>query len=39
VFQPDSRFWTFQSIESSLFLVLTIPLVVFIYRRVSGGDA
>jgi hypothetical protein len=39
VFQPDSRFWTLQSIESGLFLLLTVPLVVFICRRVSRVDA
>jgi hypothetical protein len=38
-FQPDSRFWTFQAIESAIFLALAIPLVIFTYRRVVGRDA
>ena len=39
VFQPDSRFWIFQTMESALFLVLAVPLVVFTYRRVIRRDA
>jgi hypothetical protein len=39
VFQPDNRFWTFQAIESALFLALAAFLVAFSYRRVIRRDA
>jgi hypothetical protein len=39
VFQPDSRFWTFQAIESALFLALAALLVAFSYRLVIRRDA
>ena len=39
VFQPDSRFWTFQGIESALFVALAALLVAFSYRRVIRRDA
>ena len=35
LFQPASRFWTFQAIETAIFLALTALLVVFIIRRVK----
>jgi hypothetical protein len=39
VFQPANRFWTFQAIESALFLALAALLVAFSYRRVIRRDA
>ena len=39
VFQPDSRFWTFQAIESALFVALAALLVAFSYRRILHRDA
>ena len=39
VFQPESRFWAFQTIESTIFLTLSILLVTFTYRRLSRRDA
>jgi hypothetical protein len=39
IFQPSSRFWEFQGIESGLFLVLATGLIVLSYRRVLGRDA
>jgi hypothetical protein len=39
VFQPANRFWTFQAIESALFLALAAALVAFSYRRVIRRDA
>jgi hypothetical protein len=34
-FHPDSRFWTFQAIESAIFLVLAAALVAFVVWRVK----
>jgi hypothetical protein len=39
VFQPASRFWSFQAIEAALFLALAALLVTFSYRRVIRRDA
>jgi hypothetical protein len=39
VFQPESRFWAFQAVESAIFLALSILLVTFTYRRLSRRDA
>jgi hypothetical protein len=38
-FQPASRFWSFQGIEASIFIVLALVLVGFAYRRVLTRDA
>jgi hypothetical protein len=38
-FQPASRFWAFQGIEASIFIVLALALVGFAYRRVLTRDA
>jgi hypothetical protein len=38
-FQPASRFWAFQGIEASIFVVLAIALVGFAFRRVLTRDA
>jgi len=38
-FQPASRFWGFQGIEASIFIVLALALVAFAYRRVLTQDA
>jgi hypothetical protein len=38
-YQPASRFWMFQGIETGLFLVLTVALVAVAYRRVLSRDA
>ena len=35
IFQPASRFWAFQGIETSIFIVLALVLVAFAYRRSS----
>ena len=34
-FHPDNRFWTFQAIESAIFLVLAAGLVAFVIWRVK----
>jgi hypothetical protein len=38
-FQPSNRFWAFQGIESAIFVLLSIPLVVLAYRLVLRRDA
>jgi hypothetical protein len=38
-YQPASRFWAFQGIESTLFMVLAAALVVFAFRWVLTRDA
>jgi hypothetical protein len=38
-FQPASRFWAFQGIEATTFVVLAIALVAFTYRMVLHRDA
>jgi hypothetical protein len=38
-FQPASRFWAFQGIESAIFVLLAIALVAFAYRMVLRRDA
>lgn len=38
-YQPDSRFWTFQGIETGIFLVLAGVLVAFAFRWVLHRDA
>jgi hypothetical protein len=38
-FQPPSRFWAFQGIEATIFVVLAIVLVAFAYRMVLRRDA
>jgi ABC-type transport system involved in multi-copper enzyme maturation permease subunit len=38
-FQPASRFWAFQGIEATIFVVLAIVLVAFAYRMVLRRDA
>jgi hypothetical protein len=39
IFQPASRFWEFQGIESALFLILAAGLIALAYWRVLGRDA
>ena len=39
IFQPASRFWAFQGIESALFVVLAAGLIGISYWRVLGRDA
>jgi hypothetical protein len=38
-YQPDSRFWTFQAIESAIFVVLAAVLVALAFRTVLRRDA
>jgi hypothetical protein len=38
-FQPASRFWAFQGIEATIFVVLAMVLVAFSYRLVLRRDA
>jgi hypothetical protein len=38
-YQPANRFWTFQAIEAGIFLVLTVALLAFAYRRITTADA
>jgi hypothetical protein len=38
-FQPASRFWAFQGIEATLFVVLAIALVALAFRTVLRRDA
>jgi hypothetical protein len=38
-FQPAGRFWTFQGIESGIFLALAFGLIALSYWRVLGRDA
>jgi hypothetical protein len=38
-FQPDSRYWTFQAVETGLFLALAALLAVLAYRAVVTRDA
>jgi hypothetical protein len=38
-FQPASRFWSFQGIETAIFLVLAAGLVAISYWRILGRDA
>jgi hypothetical protein len=33
-YQPGSRFWAFQSIETGIFLVLTVLLLYLAVRRI-----
>jgi hypothetical protein len=39
VFQPDSRYWAFQGIETGIYLVLAVSLLGIAYRRLLKGDA
>ena len=39
VYQPDSRFWSLQAIESLVFLALAILLLGLAYRALSRRDA
>ena len=39
LYQPASRFWTFQGIEAGLFIVLAATLVAVAYRMVLARDA
>lgn len=38
-YQPADRFWTFQAIEAGIFLVLSLALLAFAYRRITTADA
>ena len=38
-FQPATRFWSFQGIEASIFIVLAVALVAFTYSVVLRRDA
>jgi hypothetical protein len=38
-FQPDSRFWAFQGIETAIFVVLGAALIGFTFWRVLSRDA
>jgi hypothetical protein len=38
-YQPASRFWAFQGIESAIFVVLSAGLIAILYWRVLGHDA
>jgi hypothetical protein len=38
-FQPASRFWAFQGLEASIFVVLAVALIAFAYWRVLTRDA
>ena len=38
-FQPAGRFWAFQGIEASIFILVAAALVAFAYRMVLGRDA
>jgi hypothetical protein len=39
LYQPASRFWTFQAIEAGIFIVLAAALVAVAYRTVLARDA
>lgn len=39
IYQPGSRFWTFQAIEAGIFIVLAAALVAVAYRTVLARDA
>lgn len=39
LYQPASRFWTFQAIEAGIFIVLAAALVAVAYRMVLARDA
>jgi hypothetical protein len=39
LYQPASRFWTFQAIEASIFIVLAAALIAVAYRLVLARDA
>jgi hypothetical protein len=38
-YQPASRFWAFQGIESAVFVVLAAALLALAYKLVLGRDA
>lgn len=38
-YQPANRFWTFQSIESGIYVLLTVALPAFAYWRTTTADA
>jgi hypothetical protein len=38
-YQPAGRFWMFQGIESAIFIVLAVTMLVLAYRRVLSRDA
>ena len=38
-YQPDSRFWVFQGIEATGFIVMAIALIGFAFWRVLSRDA
>lgn len=38
-YQPASRFWAFQGIEASIYIVLAAALVALAYRMVLARDA
>lgn len=39
IYQPTSRFWAFQSIETVIFLALAAPLVAIAFAVVRRRDA
>jgi len=39
VYQPGSRFWTFQGIESAIFVVVAVGLFAISVRRVRSKIA
>jgi hypothetical protein len=39
IYQPASRFWTFQGIEAGIFVVLAAALIALAWRLVLTRDA